>query len=361
MQLAGHPTHPPVPGDVVAAAAPVRICDLGGWTDTWFAGRGTVFNIAVAPCVEVRVRIRALGALPHRIVFDAANFAERYGFEPGELPGRHPLLEAVVDEAVVPDELALEIRVASEVPPGSSMGTSASVAVALIGALDALSPDPPRSLLAVAQAAHRVEVERLGLQSGVQDQLCATFGGVNYIEVDPYPEAIRTGLSVPEPVLDELERRLVLVYLGRAHRSSAVHERVIARLRREGEHAPVLEELRACAVMARDAVLAGELEDLGRAMTRNSDAQRRLHEELVGTQARTIIDVAASHGAAGWKVNGAGGAGGSLTLLGHPDPARRQAMTRAVLASDPALRIVPMRLSRPGLQVWRSKPRAAAP
>jgi len=33
----------------VSAVAPIRICDIGGWTDTWFARRGTIFNIAVYP------------------------------------------------------------------------------------------------------------------------------------------------------------------------------------------------------------------------------------------------------------------------------------------------------------------------
>jgi len=34
---------------VIRAEAPVRICDLGGWTDTWFAEHGAVCSIAVTP------------------------------------------------------------------------------------------------------------------------------------------------------------------------------------------------------------------------------------------------------------------------------------------------------------------------
>jgi D-glycero-alpha-D-manno-heptose-7-phosphate kinase len=347
----------PILGEVTAVA-PIRVCDLGGWTDTWFSRRGTVFNIAVSPGVEVRVRILEAGSIRHRIVLEVANFGDTYGFEPGHAPGRHPLLEAVIDDVGVPDGIAVEIRVASDVPAGSSTGTSAAVAVALIGALDALArPRPP---LEVAQAAHRVEVERLGLQSGVQDQLCAAFGGVSFIEVGPYPQASRTGLSVPEPALQELGQRLILLHLGRPHRSSDIHDRVIERLVGEGEDSAALEELRACAVMARDAALAGDLEAVGRAMTRNTDAQRRLHADLVSAQAQAVIDIAAAHGASGWKVNGAGGEGGSLSLLSGPDPARRHTMERALLAADASLRVIPTCLSRAGLQVRRSTPPGAA-
>ncbi len=339
-----------VPGDVVTAVAPIRICDLGGWTDTWFARRGKVCNLAVAPCVEVRVQVRARDAAPDRVDLDVADFGDHYGFAPGHGPRRHPLLEAAVDEVGVPHDVALAIRVTSGVPAGCSTGTSAAVSVALVGALDALGPHRS-SPEEVARTAHRIEVERLGLQSGVQDQLCAALGGINFIEVDPYPEAVRTSLPVAEPLRHELQGRLMLLHLGWPHRSSQMHERVIGRLAREGESSPDLEELRDCAVMARDALLAQDLDGLGRAMIRNTDAQAHLHEDLVSAQAHRAVDIAAAHGASGWKVNGAGGDGGSLSILCGPDLTRRSAMERALLAADPLLRVIPIRLSERGLSV----------
>lgn len=341
------------PGDVVTAVAPIRICDLGGWTDTWFAGRGKVCNIAVAPHVEVRVYVRARDAAPDRVDLDVADFGDHYAFEPGRGPRLHPLLEAAIDEIGVPDDVAVSIRVASGVPAGCSTGTSAAVSVALIGALDALTPEC-HSLEEIARIAHRIEVERLGLQSGVQDQLCAAMGGINFIEIDHYPDAVRAALPVPAPLGLELERRLMLLHLGRAHRSSQMHDRVIGRLVREGEDSPDLEELRECAVMGRDAVLAGDLEGLGHAMARNTEAQAQLHEDLISAQAHRAIDVAAAHGASGWKVNGAGGDGGSLSILCGPDPTHRAAMERALLAADSLLRVIPVRLSERGLWVTSS-------
>jgi D-glycero-alpha-D-manno-heptose-7-phosphate kinase len=299
------------------------------------------------------VGAHALDAVSHRINLDVVNFGDRYGYEPGVAPGRHPMLEAIVDDIGIPEDLGLEVRVASAIPPGCSTGTSAAVAVALIGALDAFQPRP-RSLDDVARAAHRIEVERLGLQSGVQDQFCAAFGDINFIEIDTYPDATRSSVTTRIAVRRELEERLLLVYLGEAHRSSEVHQRVIARLVGAGEDSAELEELRACAMMARDAVLAGDLEALGRAMIRNTDAQRRMHGELVSVQAQALIDLASSQGASGWKVNGAGGEGGSLTILCGPGPGRNRALARKLLVSDPAIEIIPIRLSQDGLWVSRS-------
>jgi D-glycero-alpha-D-manno-heptose-7-phosphate kinase len=341
----------PLPLRVVNAAAPIRICDNGGWTDTWFAGHGQVFNIGVSPYVEVQVQAHPVGARADRIVLHAENYGERYGFELGALPDRHPLLEAAVDEIGLPDDLSVEIGIHSDAPAGCSTGTSAAVAVALIGALDAVR-DGRLTPHEIAYAAHRVETERLGIQSGIQDQLCAAYGGVNYIEMASYPHAEVTQLTVPDAVWWELDRRLVLVFLGRVHASSDVHDLVIAGLEREGGTSPQLAELRRAARDARDAVGAVDLRALGRAMVANTEAQRRLHPDLVSPEAQAVIDLAAAHGAWGWKVNGAGGEGGSLTLLCGPDMHRKRRLLRALPDADPRFQVIPTHLSRHGLRVW---------
>jgi D-glycero-alpha-D-manno-heptose-7-phosphate kinase len=351
--LSRMPDDAPAPLGIVNAAAPIRICDNGGWTDTWFSGNGKVCNIGVSPCVEVQIRVRPSQAQRDRIVLAVENYGDRYGFDPGSLPGRHALLEAVVDDVGLPDGLSVDITVGSEMPAGSSTGTSAATAVALIGALDHLTPGR-MSPHEIACAAHRIEVERLGLQSGVQDQLCAAYGGINYIEMPRYPHATVTPIPLPDATWSELERRLVLVFLGGAHVSSEMHERVIEDLVHEGEGSPHLEELRCAAERARDALRAFDLARLGRAMSDNTEAQSRLHSGVVGTAARTAIDVAASHGAWGWKVNGAGGEGGSITVLCGPEQRDRRELLRALREADPLFEVVPTRLARHGLRAWRT-------
>jgi D-glycero-alpha-D-manno-heptose-7-phosphate kinase len=341
------------PQRIVNAVAPIRVCDNGGWTDTWFAGHGQVFNIGVYPYVEVQVKVHPAAARPNRIVLDAENYGERYTFAPGVLPDRHPLLEAAVDEIGLPDDLSVEISIYSEAPAGCSTGTSAAVTVALIGALDALTPGrmTPHE---VAYAAHRIEVERLGIQSGIQDQLCAAYGGINYIEIFSYPHASVSQLAVPNPVWWELERRLMLVFLGATHVSSAVHDQVIADLSRSGERCGPLDELRLAAAHARDAVDAADFPALGRAMAENTAAQRRLHPGLVSDDARTVFEVAAANQALGWKVNGAGGEGGSVTVLCGPDMRVKRGLQRALRERDARFQIIPTYLSRFGLRVWHS-------
>jgi D-glycero-alpha-D-manno-heptose-7-phosphate kinase len=223
--------------------------------------------------------------------------------------------------------------------------------VALIGALDALTPGR-MTQHEVAYAAHRVETERLKLQSGIQDQLCAAYGGINFIEMFAYPHASVSQIQVPNAVWWELERRLVLIFLGKTHNSSAVHEQVIAGLEREGGASPRLEALRRAAERSRDAIYAGDFAAFGRAMADNTAAQADLHPALVNSAARELIRLAQDHGAIGWKVNGAGGDGGSVTLLCGQSASARRSLLRAITQANPLFVPIPIYLSRFGLRVW---------
>ncbi|MCC7208619.1 MAG: GHMP kinase [Anaerolineae bacterium] len=349
----GHPSEPSgTPLRVINSVAPIRICDNGGWTDTWFAGHGVIFNIGVYPYVEVQIKVYPARSREERVVLYAENYGDAYTVVPGNTQWiRHPLLEAAIEYMGIPDDISLHITVYSEVPAGCSTGTSASITVALIGALDRLTPGT-MTAHEVAYAAHRVETDLLKLQSGIQDQLCAAYGGLSFIEMHHYPFASVSPIQVPNSIWWELERRLVLFFLGKAHQSSPVHEAVIRKLEEGGPEGAALDKLRQTARMARDAVCAGDWNVLGRSMSMNTEAQTELNAALVGKDAHLLIDVAKANGAIGWKVNGAGGDGGSITLLCGQTSSEKRALIRAVQEANPAFRPLPIYLSRYGLRVW---------
>ncbi len=340
------------PRRVINAMAPIRICDLGGWTDTWFAETGAVFNIGVYPYAEVQIYVREGQSDTPRIVIHAENYDERYAIDPHKIEyERHPLLEASIDIMELPDNLSFDINLYSRAPGGCSTGTSAAITTALLGALDLLTPGR-RTPHEIARLAHRVETEKLGLQCGIQDQICSAHGGICFIEMYQYPLASVSSIQVSNSVWWELERRLVLVYLGRTHSSSEVHGRVIERLESEGADKSVLEPLRQAAIAGKNAVYAGDFDALGKAMVHNTEAQAALHPKLVSQDARAIIELAGQYGAVGWKVNGAGGDGGSLTILCDAEGEHKRKFIQAVPDIDPAFQVIPTYLSRMGLRRW---------
>lgn len=337
---------------VINSAAPIRICDNGGWTDTWFAAHGAIFNIGVYPYAEAQIEVYPNDGTRERIVIHAENYGERYALQPeGQGWLRHPLLEAAIERMRVPQDLAIQVTIFSEAPAGASTGTSAAVTVALVGALDCLTAGR-LSAHEVAYTAHAIETEMLRRQSGIQDQLCSAYGGINYIEMFQYPHATVSQLQVPNPIGWELERRLVLIYLGKSHDSSRIHERVIAQLEAASPDCKQLDDLRQTAATSRDAVLAGDFAALGRAMIENTEAQGRLHPDLISRDAWRVIAIAQAHHAAGWKVNGAGGEGGSLTILASALSHEKRAMLCAIEQESALFKHIPIYLSRYGLRVW---------
>ena len=192
------------------------------------------------------------------------------------------------------------------------------------------------------------------MQCGIQDQLCSAYGGICYIDMYEYPHASVSQLWLSNRIWWELERRLVLVYLGRSHSSSEVHGRVIGNFEKQNADKSALEPLRRAARNAKNALYQGDFNAFGNAMIENTDGQRALHPALVSPEAEEVFDLARKHGAIGWKVNGAGGEGGSVTILCGPENEHKRSFIQAVPALNPAFQVLPIYLSRFGLRQWES-------
>jgi D-glycero-alpha-D-manno-heptose-7-phosphate kinase len=303
-----------------------------------------VLHIAIWPGVTVHA---SATRGDEKATVRLASYDETYTFPTSRPPGRHRIIEAAVAEYPLRGS-ALTLDVSSDMPPGASTGTSAAVTVAVIAALRALDGQPAAAD-DLARAAHRLETERLGLQSGVQDQIAAARGGVNFIEIVEYPKTQITPLLISDDLRRRLDEQLAVVYLGRAHLSSDVHETVIAGLAGGGTPRHALDALERAAFEARDALVAGDLDRFGRALSRNVDAQAELHPSVVSDAAKAVGALAAAVGALGWKVNGAGGDGGSVAILFAEDVvAARAAFATRLAQAIPAARLIPVRLADRG-------------
>lgn len=342
----------------IAVTAPTRIADLGGWTDTWFARHGVVCHLAVWPGVDVTI---APAEGPSGVSVRLHNFNRVWHWSAGTPPPAcpDPLIAACLDESEVPGG-AWQLAVTSRVPPGASMGTSASVCVAILAAFDLVrrensgkaSPCRAASIdpASLARRAHRVETVRLQQQSGIQDQWAAAAGGVGLLAIAAYPEARRTEVTTGPATREALEAQLLVLLLPRGHESSAVHADVVQALAHAGPEDRRLVTLRRCAHEGAAALVAGDLEAYGRALVVNTEVQSSLHPSIVNEEAAQLIGVVRGADTLGWKVNGAGGAGGSLTVLAASVDARARLVQR-VAETCPWATVLDVRLAASGVRV----------
>ena len=89
-------------------------------------------------------------------------------------------------------------------------------------------------------------------------------------------------------------------------------------------------------------------------MIENTEMQANLHPALISEDHQMVIDIARKQGAVGWKVNGAGGEGGSVTILSGPNRTAKRTMIRHIEKVETRFKNIPIYLSRFGLRVWES-------
>ena len=292
----------------VLARAPVRICDIGGWTDTWYYPEGAVFNF----CVDLYSYVRVIrnGKSKIRIFAkDLGKSVEILNYRKVEYNGNLDLLKAAVKRIEIED--GLDIYVSADAPPSCGTGTSASVAVTLISALatfKGLDLDPNE----IAVLAHKLETEELGLESGVQDQYAASIGGINFMEVN-YPNVKVSKINIDEKRIFELENQFILVYLS-SRSSSEMHKAVIENyMKKDIDTLNSLNIMKKCAYSMKKAINS-DIGNIGEIMNKTWEANKKLHPLMVNPIIYKAEKIAKTNGAIGFKCNGAGG-GGSATIL----------------------------------------------
>ncbi len=211
----------------------------------------------------------------------------------------------------------VRIFLASEVPPGTGLGSSGSVAVAMIKALAfwcGLDLGPGE----VAELACYIEIEKLGMPVGKQDQYAAAYGGLNCIrfsrdrvEVEP--------LMLPKELIEKLQAGLMLFFTGKSRQSSTILRRQ-SRASELGDPKTVqrLDLIKQLGEEIRSALLAGDLEAFGELLHRSWQQKRGVVEGISTPFLDECYQVARERGALGGKVTGAGG-GGFLLLYCPPE------------------------------------------
>jgi D-glycero-alpha-D-manno-heptose-7-phosphate kinase len=332
---------------LIRSRAPVRIDLAGGWTDVPpFADRegGAVVNMTLNRYTYATLRTHS-GAGVRIQSADYNTYVEAETVRRLEYDGTLDLVKAALKRLDIKSGLELTTR--ADAPPGSGLGTSASLGVALVGVLNVLQAER-LSAHEVAELATSLEIEELGIAGGKQDQLAAALGGINFLEFGPY-RPVSSPLPLSSGVINELEKRLVLCYSGTSRLSGDIIQRV-QQAYTSGEAATcnALRSMREISRRVKSALLAGTLNELGPLLRENWSCQRALHPSVTNETVDRLFMIAERHGALGGKACGAGG-GGCIVFFCEADAERsvREALAQA------GGQIIDFNLDRHGLQTWR--------
>jgi D-glycero-alpha-D-manno-heptose-7-phosphate kinase len=302
----------------IRARAPLRISFGGGGTDVppFCDERGGAVLSATINRHAYATLIPGGDAFDVRSLdYDASityGLDERFIFD-----GQLDLVKGVLDHFRRQHGLkeGLRILLHNDAPPGSGLGSSSAITVALIGALARhvkATFDPYRA----AETAYRIERIEVGQLGGKQDQFAAAFGGFNFMEFRNGATIVNALRLNPETVC-ELEYRLVFAYVGGDRVFSRILERQVENYAEQREEPlQAMERLRDLAYQMKDALVLGRLDDFGGLLHEAWEAKKRMAEGISTPGIDAIYDLARDQGAIGGKITGAGGGGFMFFLCG---------------------------------------------
>jgi D-glycero-alpha-D-manno-heptose-7-phosphate kinase len=316
---------------IVRARAPLRLGLAGGGTDVSpFCDQhgGYVMNATIDKYAYATIDRAACGYV--EFIAQDANVAEtldtsRVDVSPGPLRLMKGVYRRIVHDYLGTKGPSIRIRSSSDAPPGSGLGSSSTMVVALVTAFVeyfglALGE------YEIAQLAYLIERLDLSLPGGKQDQYAAAFGGFNFMEFYDGERVVVNPLRIKDWVWTELEASLVLYFTG-VSRSSAEIIDEQARNVRDGRSDSVeaMHRLKAEAVQMKEALLRGDIARLATVMQAGWLAKKRMAARISNPMIDEVEALAFENGAKAAKVSGAGGGGFMMFLC---DPVDRVPLVR---------------------------------
>ena len=295
---------------IIRSKAPLRISFAGGGTDVppYPQERGgavlsvTINKYAYAslmPTDDDAITVRSL---------DYDVMAKYHTSEDLTYNGELDLVKAAIRRMVGMEQRGLSLFLRSDAPPGSGLGSSSTLVVALVGLFRHWLRRPLTDYQ-IAELAYQIERVDLGIKGGMQDQYAATFGGVNFIEFSD-KAVIVNPLRVSLDRLNELEFCLLLCYTGRTRVSAHIVERQTESfIHKKDQVVRALDAQKEMAIQMKNALLQGRLDDLGDLLHQAWQTKKDLDPAITTPQIDEMYEAARQQGAIGGKILGAGGGG----------------------------------------------------
>ena len=297
---------------VLISKTPLRISFFGGGTDYpeyYMSNKGGVLGMAINKYVYIAcIDLNGIQEYNYRIAYSQLE-------QVNEIDSiKHPVVKALLRDYKVKDPV--DISIMSDMPAGSGLGSSSSFTVGLVNLLKRKA-DIQMTKLDVALEAIRIEKELLGENVGIQDQLHASFGGINRFEF--YDDNISvTPITMRGDNLQVLTNSLFLVFTGIQRHASAV---VTSQLKntRTGRNNSYLHTMYEMISEAQNILTSSKsdliVSDFSNLLNQSWEYKQKLGEAITSLEIDDIISLCRSKGASAVKLCGAGGGGFLLCLV----------------------------------------------
>ena len=345
---------------IVRSRAPLRLGLAGGGTDVSPYSDlhgGYVLNATIDMHAHCTLEPLPDGA---PVVFEALDLGERFEAPlsasyplDGELKLHKAIYNRVVRQFNGGVALPLKVSTWSDAPPGSGLGTSSTLVVAILSAFEELLSIP----LGEYDLAHLAfDIERIdcALAGGKQDQYAAVFGGFNFMEFYADDRVIVNPLRVRRHIENELQSSLLLYFTGRSRESARIIEDQVKNAKadagaKDGAVA-AMHEVKQLALTMKEKLLRGDVAGVQDLFRSSWEAKKRMSATISTHEIERIADAALAAGANAVKISGAGGGGFMMLFV---DPVKRLQVMAAL--SDFSGQFHRFQFTHQGAEAWTTR------
>ncbi len=299
---------------IIRSKAPLRIGLAGGGTDVSPYSDiygGAILNATISMYAYANIVPRD----DNKIIIRLNDKDEVFEYDSVlELPmgDKVDLLKAIYNRIVkkyIHKPLSFELSTYVDAPPGSGLGTSSTLVVAVLGAF-AEWLSLPLGEYDLAHLAFEIERIDMAMAGGKQDQYAATFGGFNFMEFYDKDKVIINPLRIKDKVMNELAYNIILYYTQTSRNSSDIIERQQKNVSSKSEK-PIeaMHKLKEQSVLMKEALLKGKLDQIGEILNLGWQYKKQMAEGITTTLFEDLYETAIKAGASGGKISGAGGGG----------------------------------------------------
>jgi D-glycero-alpha-D-manno-heptose-7-phosphate kinase len=339
----------------IRARAPLRLGLAGGGTDVspycdLFGG--AVLNATIDRYAHCTIEPLNDG----RVIFEALDLNVREElpvqslFQPtGPLQLHKSVYNRIVREHNEGKPLSLALKTWSDAAPGSGLGSSSTLVVAMVAAF-AEWLHLPMGEYDIAHCAYLVERVDLSLAGGKQDQYAAAFGGVNLIEFYAGNRVIVNPLRVKDWILGELEESLVLYFTGVSRESARIiNEQIKNTEARSGTSLEAMHQMKEDVSRIKEAILLGDVRRFAKILGNSWQVKKRMAQGISNEGIERIAACALAAGAISGKVTGAGGGGYMMFVV---PPLKRHALIETLGRNGGS--VMDFHFTKDGVTSWRT-------
>jgi len=299
---------------LIRSKAPLRIGLAGGGSDVSpYSDRfgGAILNATLNMYAYATIRPRN----DRKIILHSLDKQTRMEL-PAEtalaLDGKLDLIKGIYNRVVhdfSTGPLAFELVTHVDAPPGSGLGSSSTLVIAILGAFTEWL-NLPMGEYDLAHLAYQIERIDLNMPGGKQDQYAATFGGVNFMEFYHDDKVIVNPLRIKRETLSELAYNLVLFNTEVSRTSDRIIEEQRKNVKSNRKDSiEAMHRIKEQAIMMKEALLKGNLDRIGDLLNFGWQHKKNMASGITTERLEEIYHEALKAGASGGKISGAGGGG----------------------------------------------------